>query len=284
MRLGEVAAYVGGITFKPTDLVEVGAPDSVVCMRTKNVQERLETEDLIAVPRSFVKRPEQMLREGDILVSSANSWNLVGKCCFVPRLPYDAAIGGFISLLRPAPERVDPAYLYRWLAWDTTQQQVRQLARQTTNIANLPRERFLDLDVPLPTLTEQRRIAAILDEADVLRRKRRESLALLDDLLRATFLDMFGDPVTNPRGWRIVRLGATFGAPPRIGTTTPAHDGGELLVVRVGDIGGPHVDLGHCGSVTLTPEDRVRFAFQVSLGTSFSRGRSAANTSSARHP
>lgn len=201
MRLGEVATYIGGITFKPTDLVEVGAPDSVVCMRTKNVQELLDTEDLIAVPRSFVKRSEQMLREGDILVSSANSWNLVGKCCFVPRLPYDAAIGGFISLLRPAPERVEPAYLYRWLAWDTTQQQVRQLARQTTNIANLPRERFLDLDVPLPPLVEQRRIADLLDEADALRRKRRESLALLDDLLRATFVDMFGDPVTNPRGW-----------------------------------------------------------------------------------
>ena len=53
----------------------------------------------------------------------------------------------------------------------------------------------------LPPLEEQKRIAGILDAADALRAKRRESLAKLDDLLQSTFLDMFGDPVTNPKGW-----------------------------------------------------------------------------------
>ena len=55
--------------------------------------------------------------------------------------------------------------------------------------------------IPLPTLAEQKRIAGILDAADDLRAKRRESLAQLDTLLQSTFLDMFGDPVTNPKGW-----------------------------------------------------------------------------------
>ena len=57
------------------------------------------------------------------------------------------------------------------------------------------------IQIPLPPLTEQRRIAAILDAADALRAKRRESLVHLDTLLQSTFLDMFGDPVTNPMGW-----------------------------------------------------------------------------------
>jgi restriction endonuclease S subunit len=48
---------------------------------------------------------------------------------------------------------------------------------------------------------EQKRIAGILDAADALRAKRREALAQLDTLLQSTFLDMFGDPVTNPMGW-----------------------------------------------------------------------------------
>ena len=60
------------------------------------------------------------------------------------------------------------------------------------------------LQIPLPLLDEQKRIAGILDAADALRAKRREALAQLDTLLQSTFLDMFGDPVTNPKGWDVV--------------------------------------------------------------------------------
>lgn len=55
--------------------------------------------------------------------------------------------------------------------------------------------------VPVPPLSEQKRIAAILDKADAIRRKRQQAIQLADDFLRAVFLDMFGDPVTNPKGW-----------------------------------------------------------------------------------
>ncbi|WP_397199231.1 restriction endonuclease subunit S [Nodosilinea sp. LEGE 07298] len=57
------------------------------------------------------------------------------------------------------------------------------------------------IPIALPPLEEQRRIAAILDKADAVRRKRKEAVALTEELLRAAFLDMFGDPVTNPKGW-----------------------------------------------------------------------------------
>lgn len=57
------------------------------------------------------------------------------------------------------------------------------------------------LEVPLPPLPEQKRISAILDKADAIRRKRRQALAMADQFLRAVFLEMFGDPVTNPKGW-----------------------------------------------------------------------------------
>ena len=60
---------------------------------------------------------------------------------------------------------------------------------------------------PLPPLAEQKRIAGILDAADALRAKRREALAQLDTLFQSTFLDMFGDPVTNPMGWEEITLG-----------------------------------------------------------------------------
>ena len=63
------------------------------------------------------------------------------------------------------------------------------------------RSDIASLQIPLPPLAEQKRIAGILDAADALRAKRREALAQLDTLLQSTFLDMFGDPVTNPMGW-----------------------------------------------------------------------------------
>lgn len=62
------------------------------------------------------------------------------------------------------------------------------------------------IKIPLPPLPEQRRIAAILDKADALRAKRRAAIAKLDQLLQSVFLDMFGDPVTNPKGWPVKPL------------------------------------------------------------------------------
>jgi len=63
------------------------------------------------------------------------------------------------------------------------------------------------LEIPLPPLPEQRRIAAILDQADALRAKRREALAQLDSLTQSIFIQMFGAPLRNPKGWETVRLG-----------------------------------------------------------------------------
>ena len=66
----------------------------------------------------------------------------------------------------------------------------------------VPADFFAALQIPLPPLAEQKRIAGILDAADALRAKRREALAQLDTLLQSTFLDMFGDPSPIPWGGR----------------------------------------------------------------------------------
>lgn len=62
------------------------------------------------------------------------------------------------------------------------------------------------IEIPLPPLAEQKRIAAILDKADSIRQKRKQAIDLADDLLRSVFLDMFGDPVNNPKGWAVDTL------------------------------------------------------------------------------
>jgi type I restriction enzyme S subunit len=233
-QLGEVARLIRGVTFIPQELVSVGAPGSAVCFRTANIQADLDQSDLIAVPDKVIRRSEQRLRSGDLLVSSANSWNLVGKCVAVPDLPYDATAGGFISILRPRTDRVDPQYLYLWLSSPGVQHRVRQCARQTTNIANLSVERFLELTLLLPPLPEQRRIAATLVKGDVIRRKQRERMRLPDQLLRSAFIKMFGDPMLNPSGWEIAPLGLLTskigsGATPKGGGAVYKESGTSLI-------------------------------------------------------
>lgn len=201
VKLGDVAEFIRGITFKPEDVVPVGDAGVVGCMRTKNVQQSLDLSDVWGVPRPLVKRDDQLLRDGDILVSSANSWNLIGKCCAVPPLPWQATFGGFVSVLRGHHAKVDSRYLYRWFSSPRIQATVRGFGQQTTNIANLNIERCAGLTIPLPALAEQHRIADILDRADAMRAKRREASRLSGNLLAAVFRDTFGDVAANDREW-----------------------------------------------------------------------------------
>jgi len=106
----------------------------------------------------------------------------------------------------------DPRYVNRLLAGGPI-----HLRYDAISFGAVPRRRlakvsdFLSIEIPEPPpLAEQKRIAGILDAADALRAKRRESLAQLDTLLQSTFLTLFGDPVTNPMGWKIKRLEESF--------------------------------------------------------------------------
>jgi type I restriction enzyme S subunit len=200
VALGDVAEFIRGITFKPNDVEDGPTDTNIDCLRTKNVQAVLDTRDVWAIDPSFVKRPNQFVTEGDILISSANSWNLVGKCSWIPRLARPTAFGGFVTVLRRRDDSVDSRYLFHWFSSDRVQRTIRSFGNQTTNISNLDLKRSASLTLPLPPLDEQRRIAAILDKADELRNKRRRALARLDDLAPAIFHDMFGDPVSNSRG------------------------------------------------------------------------------------
>ena len=76
----------------------------------------------------------------------------------------------------------------------------------TTSILGLNRDDFYDTKIPLPPLNEQKRIASILDKADGIRCKRQQAIKLADDFLRSVFLDMFGDPVSNPKNWKVKPL------------------------------------------------------------------------------
>lgn len=206
VELREVAEFIRGITYKPDELVENFSDNSVVCMRTANVQKTLDESNLLSVPAKLIKNDQKYLLEGDILVSTANSWNLVGKCSWVHNLGYKATAGGFIAILRAKTEFINSRYLYHWFNSESIQIQARNCGRQTTNISNMDIDRCLSINIFLPPLEEQRRIASILDKADEIHQKRQQAIAKLDELLQATFIDMFGDPVSNPKKLKLQKL------------------------------------------------------------------------------
>ncbi|HFG2072046.1 restriction endonuclease subunit S [Vibrio cholerae] len=105
----------------------------------------------------------------------------------------------------PDPERLDRGFLVHYLR---SKQFVSWISDQVAG-AKMPRVSMTvlwDHEIPLPPLEEQKRIAAILDKADAIRQKRKQAIDLADEFLRSVFLDMFGDPVTNPKGWETKSL------------------------------------------------------------------------------
>jgi type I restriction enzyme S subunit len=102
--------------------------------------------------------------------------------------------------------KVDPGFLLHFLR----QPRMVDYASSKTTGANLPRlspKALAEFEIPLPPLSEQKRIADILDKADSIRRKRQEADALLTSVRSAVFHERFGDPVANPKSWEVVKLG-----------------------------------------------------------------------------
>lgn len=101
-------------------------------------------------------------------------------------------------------KKADPAYLRHVLVGDPFHAQFMQTVSGVGgSLLRARPAQVAKIKIPLPPLSEQRRIAAILDQADALRTKRREALAQLDNLTQLIFIEMFGDPATNPQGWPV---------------------------------------------------------------------------------
>ncbi|MDC8449918.1 MAG: restriction endonuclease subunit S [Nitrospira sp.] len=149
-------------------------------------------------------RARQLVRAGDVLVSTVRP-NLNSVARVLSEFDGATVSTGF-CVLRPRTGLLDGDYLFHWVK---SSRFVSEMVRRATG-ASYPAisDRIVyESKLPFPPLPEQRRIAAILDKADELRAKRRVALAKLDTLTQSIFLDMFGDPATNPKTWQRQKLG-----------------------------------------------------------------------------
>ena len=160
--LQTACAIVRGITFPATAKQLEPTETNVCCLRTSNIQKHIDWKDVYYVDRSYVKREDQFVQPGDVLMSMANSYELVGKVAKVLHVPSPTAFGAFLSAVRPTPA-VNGSYLFHFLRTDRVQSELREGSSQTTNIANISVGRLSSIAMPLAPATEQARIANQLD-------------------------------------------------------------------------------------------------------------------------
>lgn len=137
----------------------------------------------------------------DLLVAKITPCFENGKITQV-RLAHRIGFGSTeFHVIRARPHKADARYVLHFLRQERIRIEGELKMTGSAGQRRVPEHFLAGLRIPLPFLAEQRRIAEILDKADALRVKRRAALTQFDSLTQAIFLDMFGDPISNPRSW-----------------------------------------------------------------------------------
>lgn len=261
-RVAELAEQIRGVTYGKEDAKTNPRPGYLPVLRAGNIaDDGLVFDNLVFVPAERIA-PAQKIRRNDVVIAtSSGSLDVVGKAARA-REDFDGGFGAFCKVLRPGPD-VDPAYFAHFFRTPEYRQRVSALATGA-NINNLRNEHLDEFRIPLLPLAEQKRIAAILDKADALRAKRRAALAQLDTLTQSIFLDMFGDPATNPKGWPVVAVADICEVKggkrlPKGEEYSPIPT--EFRYIRVMDLKGGHVD--ESALVYLKPQIQAKIARYV---------------------
>jgi len=201
-RLSDIAEQVRGVSYAKEDSATTPGCGMLPILRANNITDNgLDFSDIIYVTSENVSE-RQRLRIGDIVIAaSSGSISVVGKAAQV-ETHFDGSFGAFCKVVRPR-EGIHDRYLGHYFRTPAYRQRMSTLAAGA-NINNLKNEHIDDLEIPLPPLDEQKRIAAILDQADNLRRLRQRANDRLNELGQAIFYAMFGN-LDDEKTWE--RLG-----------------------------------------------------------------------------
>ena len=156
-KLCEISYFERGITFPASAKETVPTDRNIACARTANVQDLFDISNLIYVDRSFMKdNPDKLLKVNDIIVSTANSLELVGKSCIVEKLLEKMTFGGFVTVVRGIG--INHKYIHMCLKNKFLKGEFSYKSTQTTNIANISTKDLAETIIYLPPLAEQERI------------------------------------------------------------------------------------------------------------------------------
>jgi len=195
---------------------------------------------------------EFLLSDGDLLIGMDGDFNRARWS------GGQALLNQRVCKVTAKDDSLDQGYLYHFLP-----KALEKIHAETpaVTVKHLSVKGIRAIEIPLPPLHEQKRIAAILDKADAIRRKRQQAIQLADDFLRAVFLDMFGDPVTNPKGWNVVELSTLVDPDDKLnyGVVQPGdHEEDGVPLVRSGDLSDVTPDVSQLRRVSASIDSKHR--------------------------
>jgi type I restriction enzyme S subunit len=152
---------------------------------------------------TFVRLNCTEVFEGDVLVSRLPA--PVGRACILPKCSTRMITAVDCTIMRFDKEQCIPSFFVYFSMSSNYQFQVTKHLAGSTRV-RISRKNLETVVIPLPPLENQRQISKMLDTAAELLAMRKQQLAELDNLIKSTFYDMFGDPVRNDKGWGIVKL------------------------------------------------------------------------------
>lgn len=210
VRLKDICDLQNGYAFKSSDYVD---DSNTLSCRMSNIRPGGVFDiDYNAryLPDDFADKYSQfLLKDGDVIIAMtdlADAPKILGVPTVVGTEGRNVLLNQRVGkLVIKDSQRVHFPYLKLALNYPKVRSVYKRFAGGGLQI-NLGKNDLLSVEIPLPPLEEQKRIAAILDKADSVRRKRQQAIDLADDFLRSVFLDMFGDPILNPKGLPQVKL------------------------------------------------------------------------------
>ncbi|MDH0693144.1 restriction endonuclease subunit S [Acinetobacter pittii] len=227
-ELGELVDFKGGGT--PSRNVEEYWGNSIPWATVKDLNEGItltETQEFIS-ELGLKNSASNLIAKGTIIIPTRMA---LGK---VVISEIDVAINQDLkAVFVKDKETLDVKYLLRFL--ESNKENIASMGKGAT-VKGITLDQLKAIKIPLQPLAEQRRIASILDQADELRQKRQQAIEKLDQLLQATFIDMFGDPVSNPKGWDKEKMDALMTIV-RGGSPRPIENflGGTYPWIKIGD-------------------------------------------------
>lgn len=190
-----------GSSLKKSELVDIGIP--VVGIENVLPNQFEKGFRRFVAPTKFKELSDYQIVPDDVLVTTMGT---IGRAAVVPQKLGKAIFDSHLFRMRVDTGRVLPSYLCYAINSSVVELQLQQMARGAI-MQGLNTTILRECDIPLPNLPEQKRIAGQLEQADRLRRTCRYALELSDTFLPAAFLETFGNPKRNEKGWNLVPWG-----------------------------------------------------------------------------